>query len=63
MEIGIDSFASTVASSEAGTPVPAAEAMDNLLARIEYADQAGLDVFGIGEHHRKEFLDAAPAEF
>ena len=61
MEIGIDSFASTVAASEAGTPVPAAEAMDNLLARIEYADQAGLDVFGIGEHHRKEFLDAAPA--
>ncbi len=61
MEIGIDSFASTVAASEAGTPVPAVEAMDNLLARIEYADQAGLDVFGIGEHHRKEFLDAAPA--
>src|SRR5207253_8078081 len=31
-----------------------------LLTRIEYADKAGLDVFGIGEHHRKGFLDSAP---
>ena len=33
--------------------------MDQLLVRIEFADQAGLDVFGIGEHHKKEFLDSA----
>jgi probable LLM family oxidoreductase len=32
-----------------------------LLERIQLADQVGLDVFGIGEHHRKEFLDSAPA--
>src|SRR5271168_3982226 len=35
--------------------------MKNLLAEIELADQVGLDVFGIGEHHRREFLDASPA--
>ena len=34
--------------------------LHQLLERIELADQVGLDVFGIGEHHRKEFLDAAP---
>ena len=34
--------------------------MAQLLQRIEQADQSGLDIFGIGEHHRKEFLDSAP---
>src|SRR5436305_7530896 len=34
--------------------------MHNLLEEIELADQVGLDVFGIGEHHRQEFLDSAP---
>src|ERR1700723_120267 len=34
--------------------------MDNLLVEIVLADQVGLDVFGIGEHHRAEFLDSAP---
>jgi probable LLM family oxidoreductase len=32
-----------------------------LVEQVEYADQIGLDVFGVGEHHRKEFLDSAPA--
>ena len=31
-----------------------------LVEQIEYADKIGLDVFGIGEHHRREFLDSAP---
>ena len=35
--------------------------MQRLVEQIEYADQIGLDVFGVGEHHRKEFLDSAPA--
>jgi probable LLM family oxidoreductase len=35
--------------------------MSQLLDRIERADQVGLDVFGIGEHHRVEYLDSAPA--
>jgi probable LLM family oxidoreductase len=37
------------------------DAMEQLLDRIALGDQAGLDVFGIGEHHKKEFLDSAPA--
>ncbi len=38
-----------------------ADAMEQLLDWIVRADEAGLDVFGIGEHHKKEFLDSAPA--
>jgi alkanesulfonate monooxygenase SsuD/methylene tetrahydromethanopterin reductase-like flavin-dependent oxidoreductase (luciferase family) len=34
--------------------------MQNLLEEIALADQVGLDIFGIGEHHRAEFLDEAP---
>jgi probable LLM family oxidoreductase len=59
MEIGVDSFAA--AFDEPGQAVDPAERLANLLAQIERADQVGLDVFGIGEHHRKEFLDSAPA--
>jgi len=51
MEIGVDSFAAKESSKD-----PIAE----LLERIEYSDQVGLDVFGIGEHYREEFLDSAP---
>ena len=57
MEIGIDSFAS--APSNPG--ISNAQAMGELLERIVLADEVGLDVFGIGEHYRKEFLDSAPA--
>lgn len=60
MEIGIDSFAAVTFNST-GAENTSTEAMARLLDRIEQADQAGLDVFGIGEHHRKEFLDSAPA--
>jgi probable LLM family oxidoreductase len=58
MEIGIDSFASAMYGSKA---LSSADAMEQLLDRIVRADVAGLDVFGIGEHHKKEFLDSAPA--
>ena len=61
MELGIDSFAVTLPDPETGRSLPAAERMARLLAEVEVADRAGLDVFGIGEHHRAEFLDAAPA--
>ncbi|WP_268223402.1 LLM class flavin-dependent oxidoreductase [Sinomicrobium oceani] len=57
MEIGIDSFASAMYGSNLGS----ADAMEQLLDRIVIADEVGLDVFGIGEHHKKEFLDSAPA--
>ncbi|TDE17089.1 LLM class flavin-dependent oxidoreductase [Dyadobacter psychrotolerans] len=61
MEIGIDSFASAMLNNVSGTPLSSVDAMSELLDRIEFADQSGLDVFGIGEHHKKEFLDSAPA--
>ena len=54
MELGIDSFA----SREHEQPV---DAIRHLLERIETADRVGLDVFGVGEHHRAEFLDSAPS--
>ena len=59
MEIGIDSFAATMANSQ-GETLSSVQAIAELLARIEKADEVGLDVFGIGEHHRQEFLDSAP---
>ena len=60
MEIGIDSFISTQAGPEASAAVNRAERMQNLLEEIKQADRVGLDVFGLGEHHREEFLDSAP---
>ena len=60
MEIGIDSFAA-VGTTKDGMPANAAQSLAELLERIVQADRCGLDVFGIGEHYRKEFLDSAPA--
>src|ERR1700730_17855252 len=59
MQIGIDSFAA--AYDDASLAVDASERLRNLVEQIEHADQVGLDVFGIGEHHRREYLDSAPA--
>ena len=59
MEIGIDSFAAFVTDAQ-GNPVGTAQdALRELLDRIQLADEKGLDVFSVGEHHRKEFLDSA----
>lgn len=60
MEIGIDSFAAAMPDDSNSTAVSSTDSISLLLERIEFADKAGLDVFGIGEHHRKEFLDSAP---
>jgi probable LLM family oxidoreductase len=59
MQIGIDSFAA--AYNEASRAVNASDRLRDLVVQIEHADQVGLDVFGIGEHHRREYLDSAPA--
>ncbi len=59
MEIGIDSFAA--AFDESSRAVNTSERLRNVVEQIERADQAGLDVFGIGEHHRRDFLDSAPS--
>jgi probable LLM family oxidoreductase len=57
MQVGIDSFA---AFDDAGLSLNPSERLRRLIEQIEYADKIGLDVFGIGEHHRREFLDSAP---
>lgn len=59
MEIGIDSFASAMYGDN--NTISSVDAMAQLLQRIELADQVGLDIFGIGEHHKKDFLDSATA--
>lgn len=59
MEIGVDSFAAMF-SGNSSKAISDSDAVSQLLERIEYADRSGLDVFGIGEHHRKGFLDSAP---
>src|SRR5438093_651811 len=58
MQIGIDSFAA--AFDDTSLAVSASDRLRNLVEQIEYADKVGLDSFGVGEHHRKEFLDSAP---
>jgi len=60
MEIGIDSFAATIPNPATGELVSPADRIAALLDEVEAADRVDLDVFGIGEHHRKEFLDSAP---
>src|SRR5438876_5601870 len=59
MQIGIDSFAA--AHDDTSRALSATQRLRNLIEQIEHADQVGLDSFGIGEHHRKDFLDSAPA--
>ena len=59
MEIGIDSFAKKTQTNDGGTVDDDAKAMSELIERIVHADKVGLDVFGLGEHHREEFLDSA----
>ncbi|HRC33842.1 MAG TPA: LLM class flavin-dependent oxidoreductase, partial [Bacteroidia bacterium] len=57
MEIGIDSFAASPSSLQ----ISPSQVINELIERIVLADEVGLNVFGIGEHHRKEFLDSAPS--
>lgn len=57
MQVGIDSFA---AWDNSGLSLSPSERLRKLVEQIEYADKMGVDLFGIGEHHRKEFLDSAP---
>ena len=61
MEIGIDSFVAATIDGKTGLAIEPARHLRELLEAIILADQVGLDVFGIGEHHRPEFLDSAPS--
>lgn len=58
IQIGIDSFAAN--NSDTINPEVNQQAMDELLSQIEFADQQGIQLYGIGEHHRKEYMDSAP---
>lgn len=59
VQVGIDSFAA--AFDDASIATSPSERLQDLVEQIEFSDQVGLDVFGVGEHHRREFLDSAPA--
>src|SRR5215470_3296591 len=61
MEIGPDSFVAAMIDPKTGQAIESERHLRELLEAIALADQVGLDVFGIGEHHRREFLDSAPA--
>ena len=61
MEIGVDSFAIAIKDPVSGVTIKPVDRIHQLLDEIEVADKVGLDVFGVGEHHRAEFLDSAPA--
>ena len=61
MQIGVDSFVAATVDRIADKAIDPAKQLSELLEAITLADEVGLDVFGIGEHHRHEFLDSAPA--
>ena len=61
MELGIYSFGEATPDPETGRTISAHERVQRLLDEIELADQVGLDVYGLGEHHRREFTVSAPA--
>ena len=61
MHLGIDSFVSEVVEPATGRRVGPAERIEHLLEEIEVAERSGLHSFGIGEHHRSEYYDSAPA--
>ncbi len=61
MELGIYTFAETTPDPRTGRTISPRERLRDLLEEITLADQLGLDVFGVGEHHRPEFAVSAPA--
>jgi probable LLM family oxidoreductase len=61
MEIGVFSFGETRVDTTTGRQLEAGERLRRLVEEIELADQVGLDVFGIGEHHRPDYAVTAPA--
>jgi len=61
MQIGVDSFGAVISDPATGITLSSVQRIQNLLEEIELADKVGLDVFGVGEHHRSEFVDSAPA--
>jgi probable LLM family oxidoreductase len=61
VQIGLYTFAETTADPRSGHIISSAQRLRDLIEEIELADQLGLDVFGVGEHHRPEFAVSSPA--
>src|SRR5512146_689886 len=61
MQIGVYTFAETTPDPHTGQIIGSAQRLRDLMEEIELADQVGLDVFGVGEHHRPDFAVSAPA--
>lgn len=61
MELGLYTFVENTPDAESGKTLHPSERLRNLMEEIELADRAGLDVVGIGEHHRSEYISSAPA--
>jgi len=60
MDIGVESFGAVISDPATGLTLSPVQRIQNLLEEIVLADQVGLDVFGVGEHRRSEFVDSAP---
>lgn len=61
MELGIFTFGEVTPDAGAGDALAAQQRLNDLLDEIELADQVGLDVFGVGEHHRSDYVVSAPS--
>jgi len=61
MEIGIYSFVETRFDPATGRQIEAGQRLEHLLEEVELADRVGLDVFGVGEHHRPDYAVSTPA--
>ena len=61
MDLGIYTFAELSLDPGTSAAVSPKQRLSNLLEEVELADQLGLDVFGVGEHHRPDFAVSAPA--
>ncbi|MEE8330206.1 MAG: LLM class flavin-dependent oxidoreductase, partial [Acidimicrobiia bacterium] len=61
MELGITTFAETFADPDSGTLITHGDRLRQVLEEVEVAEAVGLDVFGIGEHHRSDFAASSPA--
>ncbi|HET8770064.1 MAG TPA: LLM class flavin-dependent oxidoreductase [Gemmatimonadaceae bacterium] len=61
MELGIYTFAEATPDVSTGRIIAPAERLANLIEEMELADQVGLDVFGVGEHHRPDYVVSTPA--
>ena len=60
IELGISSFGETTPMEGAGKVLSHDERIRNMIEEIELTDKVGLDIYAIGEHHRKDFAVSAP---